>query len=159
MKTSQPFEPAKENILDDTIQLNEQIPHGNPELVNFSSTAEVFHAVFENSLYANCIGNSYGKTLEANETVCKIFGYTEEEMIQLSTKEIFDTTENRYEEYVAVRESNGKARAEVTGIRKNGERFLCKISSVIFTDDNGERRIINTIHDISKRYIDTTYES
>jgi len=159
MKTSQPFESAKENILDDAIQLNLQIPHGNPELVNFSSTAEVFHAVFENSLYANCIGNSNGKTLEANETVCKIFGYTEEEMIQLSTKEIFDITENRYEEYLAVREFNGKARAEVTGIRKNGERFPCKISSVIFTDDNGERRIINTIHDISKRYIDTAYRS
>ena len=63
--------------MEDTIQSNEQIPHGHPELVNFSSTAEVFHAVFENSFHANCIGNGHGKILEANESVCKIFGYTE----------------------------------------------------------------------------------
>jgi PAS domain S-box-containing protein len=147
MKTQHSFESGKKTLLD------EQIPHGHPELVNFSSTSEVFQAVFENSLYANRIGNSHGKTLEANERVCKIFGYSAEEMIQLSTKEIFDTTESNYAEYLTERESNGKARAEVTGIRKNGQRFLCKISSVIFTDDNGETRTINTIHDISKNIL------
>lgn len=155
MKTSRPFDSIKKNVPDDTIQPIEKIPHGHPELVNFSSTAEVFHAVFENSFHANCIGNGYGKILEANESVCKIFGYTEEEMSRLSEKEIFDTTDSNYEEYLNERNSDDKVKAEVTGIRKNGERFLCEVSSVIFTDDNGERRTINTIHDISKKYIDT----
>ena len=76
------------------------------------------------------------------------------EMTRLSEKEIFDTTDSNYEEYLKERGSDEKVKAEVTGIRKNGERFLCEVSSVIFTDDNGERRTINTIHDISKKYID-----
>ena len=158
MKTSQPFESDQITLLEKTIQSNEPISHGHPELVNFPSTAEVFHAVFENSFHANCIANGHGKVLEANETVCKIFGYTEEEMIRLSTKEIFDAMDSNYAKYQNERESNGKAKAEITGIRKNGVRFLCEVSSVIFTDDNGETRTINTIHDISKKYIHTGYE-
>jgi len=158
MKTSSSFESYKNTFLDDSMQLNEPILHGEPELVNFPSTAEVFHAVFENSFYANSIGNGHGKTLEANETICKIFGYTKDEMIRLTTKEIFDTTESNYAAYLSQRESNGKAKVEVTGIRKNGERFLCEISSVFFTNDNGEKRTINTIHDISKKYANAAYE-
>jgi PAS domain S-box-containing protein len=153
MKTPQPLESIKKN--DDVIQPDEKILHGHPELVNFPSTAEVFHAVFENSYHANCIGNGHGKILEANETVCKIFGYTQKEMTALFEKDIFDTTDSNYEKCLDKRESDEKIKAEVTGIRKNGERFLCEVSSVIFTDDNGERRTINTIHDISKNHIDT----
>ena len=158
MKTSPSFEANKKTLLNNTIQLNEQVPHGEPELVNFSSTAEVYQAVFENSFHANCIGNGHGKTLEATETACKIFGYTEEEMIRLTTKEIFDTTDSNYATYLTQRESNGKAKVEVTGIRKNGERFPCEVSSVIFTDDQGKTRTINTIRDISKKNTDILYE-
>ncbi|MEP6948812.1 MAG: PAS domain-containing protein [Ginsengibacter sp.] len=154
MKIPQSFESFKEILSDDTAQSNKQIFHGHPELVNFPSTAEVYHAVFENSYHANCIGNNHGKILEANESVCKIFGYTEEEMTSLTEREIFDTTDSNYEKCLAKRESDEKIKAEVTGIRKNGERFLCEVSSVIFTGDNGEKRTINTIHDISKNYID-----
>jgi PAS domain S-box-containing protein len=153
MKTPQPLESIKKN--DDVIQPDEKILHGHPELVNFPSTAEVFHAVFENSYHANCIGNGHGKILEANETVCKIFGYTQKEMTALFEKDIFDTTDSNYKKCLDKRDSDEKIKAEVTGIRKNGEHFLCDVSSVIFTDDNGERRTINTIHDISKNHIDT----
>ena len=155
MKIPQPLESIKKNLPDDVIQPDEKIFHGHPELVNFPSTAEVFHAVFENSYHANCIGNGHGQILEANETVCKIFGYTQKEMTGLFEKDIFDTTNSNYEKYLDTRDSDEKIKAEVTGIRKNGERFLCEVSSVIFTADNGERRTINTIHDISKNYIDT----
>ena len=158
MNTSQFLGSDHVNILDNTIQLEEQKLQGHPELVNFPSTAEVFRAVFENSFYANCIGNGRGKTLEANEKICKIFGYTEEEMIRLTTKEIFDTTDSNYATYLTQRESNGKAKVEVTGIRKNGERFPCEVSSVIFTDDQGKTRTINTIRDISKKNTDILYE-
>ena len=157
MKTSQFLGSDHITILDNTIQSEEQKLQGHQELVNFPSTAEVFRAVFENSFYANCIGNGHGKTLEANEKICKIFGYTEEEMLQLSTKEIFDTTEINYTAYLCQRESNGKAKAIVTAIRKNGERFLCAVSTVIFTDDNGEIRTINTLQDVSKKYAGAAY--
>ena len=49
---------------------------GHPELVKFPSTSELFRALVENTFYASWIGNGQGQTLEANETVCKVFGYT-----------------------------------------------------------------------------------
>ena len=131
---------------------------GHPELVKFPSTSEVFHAVLENTFYASCIGNGEGQMLEANETVCKVFGYTAKEMTMLTTKELFDTTEYRYAEYLFQRNSFGKAKAEITGIRKNGKRFPCEITSLIFIDDDGEKRTINTILDVSKKYSDSLFE-
>src|SRR5487761_2418399 len=126
MKNVVPLESHKEIYCIDSNQLNDQIPCNKPDPVNFPSTAEVFQAVFDNSYHANCIGNSLGKTIKANEAACKIFGYTNEEMMRLTTKEIFDTTESRYLEFLSHREANGKEKAVVTGIRKNGERFHCE---------------------------------
>jgi PAS domain S-box-containing protein len=154
MKNHQSSHSVTGTIQHDPTLFNEPAVHGNHELVNFPSTGEVFHAVFENSIYASCIGNCHGKPLEVNETVCKIFGYSEKEMVGLSAGDVLDTREPAYAEYLAERQATGKATAEVTGIRKNGERFPCKISSVVFIDDNGEARTINTIHDISKKGID-----
>ena len=131
---------------------------GHPELVKFPSTSEVFQAVLENTFYASCIGNGEGKTLEANETVCKVFGYTTKEMTRLTTKELFDTRENKYLEYLCQRECNGRAKAKITGIRKNGERFPCEITSLIFIDEDGEKRTINTILDISRNYSNSLFE-
>ena len=131
---------------------------GHPELVKFPSTSEVFHAVLENAFYASCIGNGEGKTLEANETVCKVFGYTTKEMNKLTTKELFDVRENKYLGYLCQRERNGRAKAKITGIRKNGERFPCEITSIIFIDDDGEKRTINTVLDISRNYSNSLFE-
>jgi len=131
---------------------------GHPELVNFPSTSEVFHAVLENLFYANFIGNGQGKMLEANETVCKLFGYTPNEMTRLTTNELFDTTEKNYKDYLFQRKSYGRAKAQITAIRKNGERFACEITSLIYVDDSGEKRSINTIIDISKNYSNSLFE-
>lgn len=131
---------------------------GNPELVKFPSTSELFHALLENTFYASCIDNGQGKTLEANETVCKIFGYTFEEITQVTTNELFDTKEKKYLDYLHHLHCNGKAKAKITGVRKDGERFSCEITSLVFIDDDGERRTINTIIDISRYYTDFLFE-
>ena len=154
MNNSPSFLTDQQTFFNEAIQPGQQLPYVQLGLVNFPSTAQVFHAVFENQFHANCIGNGYGQILEANERICKIFGYTENEMVRLTTKEIFDTRGRNYIAFLNQRESNGKAKAEITGIRKNRERFLCEISSVIFNDDNGEARTLNTLRDISKKYAD-----
>lgn len=129
-----------------------KIFRGQPELVNFPSTSQIFQAVFENTFYASCISNGDGQTLEANEKACKIFGYTPAEMTRLSTKDLFDTKAGAYLKYVSERNATGKARAEITGIRKGGDRFACIVTSFIFNDDNGEKRTMNSIQDASKNY-------
>ena len=125
---------------------------GQPELVKFPSTSELFRALLENTFYASWIGNGQGQTLEANETVCKVFGYTSREIKQLTTKELFDTKEKKYLNYSDQLRNDGKAKAKITAVRRGGERFSCEITSLAFIDDNGEKRIINTIVDTSKYY-------
>ena len=129
-----------------------RIFNGQPELVKFPSTSEVFRAVFENTFYASCIGSGDGKTLEANETVCKVFGYSAAEITKLTTKELFVTTESKYVQYWHQLKSYGRAKAEITGIKKSGERFPCRISSLIFINDEGEKRTIYTILSLRKKY-------
>ena len=131
---------------------------GNPELVNFPSTSEIFHAVLENSFYANFIGNGQGKTLEANETVCKVFGYSVDEITRLTTSDLFDTREKNYKDYLFQRKTYRRAKAQITALRKSGERFACEITSLIYVDDSGEKRSINTVVDISKNYSNSLFE-
>jgi PAS domain S-box-containing protein len=131
---------------------------GHPELVKFPSTSELFRTLLENTLYASSITNSQGRILEVNETFSRIFGYTSGKMTELTTKELFDTTERKYAEYADQMNFNGKAKAKITGVRRDGDRFSCEITSLVFIDDEGERRTINTIVDISKFYSHILFE-
>lgn len=158
MKSSLNFQPRERFYKGDHRENYLQSFQGNPELVKFPSTSEVFHAVLENPQYANFIANGKGKTLEANETVCKVFGYTTKEITMLTIKELFDTTEEKYIDYLYQCRSYRKAKAQITGIRKSGERFPCEITSLMYIDENGEKKTINTIHDISKNYSNSLFE-
>ena len=101
---------------------------GHPELVKFPSTSELFRALVENTFYASWIGNGQGQMLEANETVCKVFGYTPREITQLTTKELFDTKEKKYSDYSDQLRNVGKAKDQITGVRKDGERFCFQMT-------------------------------
>ena len=131
---------------------------GHPELVKFPSTSELFRALVENTFYASWIGNGQGKMLEANETVCKVFGYTPREITRLTTKELFDTKEKKYLDYSIQLRDVGKTKGKITGLRKGGARFSCEITSLVFIDDDGEKKTINTIVDVSKYYSHILFE-
>ena len=40
----------------------------------------------------------------------------------------------------------------------SGERFPCEITFLSFIDDDGEKRTINTILDVSKKYSNSLFE-
>jgi len=151
MKNSNQFESASENSAVDEWDDIKSF-HGNPDIVDFPSTSEIFEAVFENTYYANCIGNGHGQTIKANERACELFGYTPEEMKKLSVDDLFETERENYTNYISVRDCERKAKSIITGIRKNGDHFPCEISSLIYFDDNGEKRTLNTLYDLSKNY-------
>ena len=154
MENSNNFDTISRNF---SINGNENIQsfHGNPELVNFPSTSQIFQAVFENKYYASCIGNCNGQTLKANERACRMFGYTPEEMQGLTVNNLFDTATKNYANYLVARDRERKTKAVITGIRKNGNHFPCEISSLIYFDDNGEKRTLSTLQDLSKNYSKT----
>ena len=87
--------------------------------------------------------------LKYNEKLCKLFGYSDNEMAEVENTDLFVTDENAFFNFLNQRNDKGIAKGEITGIKKSGKRFPCRISSVIYQSDFGEKRAMNTLVDIS----------
>lgn len=118
--------------------------------VDFPTTSELYNAVFENSFHPIYIGNGDGQIFRFNEKFSKLFGYTKRELLELNSSLLFDVKEPAYVDFMSERNIKRIAKYEITGVRKSGVKFPCRISSVIYLADNGETRSMNTIVDISK---------
>ncbi len=108
-------------------------------------------SIFDNSVQAFFLTKPDGTILEANRAACEMFGYTEEELCKVERSAIIDHTDTRLAEKLEERSAKGLATGELTGIRKNGERFPIEFSSYIFTDSNGEQHTSTVIADITER--------
>ena len=118
--------------------------------VDFPTTSEIYNAVFENSFHAVYIGNGNGHVLKFNKKLCKILGYSENEMMNLESSQIFNSKEADFINFLDQRKEKGIAKGEVTCIKKTGETFPCRISSVVYKSNEGENRSMNTLVDISE---------
>lgn len=116
--------------------------------VDFPTTSEIYNSVFENSFHAVYIGTCDGHILRFNKKLCRIFGYPENEMINLEASQLFEIND-AFLNFVNERNEKRIAKSEVTCIRKSGKKFPCRISSVIYKSDNGEDKSMNTLIDIS----------
>jgi PAS domain S-box-containing protein len=115
-------------------------------------TSEIrYRTFFENSMDAILLENSDGKIFSANQASCAMFGYLEEELINLGRSGIMDIADPRLLAFVSERALKGKARGELTLIRKDGTRFPSEISSAIFENREGQANTSIVIHDITER--------
>lgn len=110
-----------------------------------------FEAIKENSDNAIFLSRQDGTIFSANKGAERMFGYTADEFKKIGRKGILDESEPRFIKDIEKRAAVGKVLGEVTGIRKNGERFPCEFSSVIFTNSKGEERVSTIMIDISER--------
>lgn len=113
--------------------------------------AFVYESFFENSLNALFFLKPDGSILRANRSAGEMFGYTEEEFKQLGREGIIDTSEPAFRDLMAQRSIDGKSRGIITGIRKNGQRFPIKISSVVFDNEQGEKIASVIATDVSEQ--------
>jgi PAS domain S-box-containing protein len=111
----------------------------------------VYESFFSTSLNALFLAKPDGTILRANQAACNLFGYSEEEMQQLGNRLIVDTSEPRFNDLMQQRANNGMMHGVITGIKKNGERFPLKISSVIIKDADGEDIATVIATDISEQ--------
>ena len=118
--------------------------------LDFITTEELYEAVYENAFHPMYIGNSGGKVVKFNRKFSKLFGYKESEIDHLNPLDFFETNDKEYIKFINQRKEKGIAKAEVRCIKKSGERFPCRISSVIYELDGGEKRSMNTLVNISQ---------
>lgn len=111
-----------------------------------------YRVFFENSMDAILLTSSDGKTLSANQAACDMFGYSEEELIKIGRAGI----ENAADPWLSIvlweRKIEGKARGEVSFIRKDGTCFPAEISTSLFINNNGVQRASMIIRDITERH-------
>jgi PAS domain S-box-containing protein len=110
-----------------------------------------FRAIFENSLDGILILVTDGEILAANPAVCKMLQMTQKEIIGTEKNRFIESTTPVFKQFLEERQRNGKAKAELTLVRKDGGTFPAELSSIEFDDFCGEKRTSIVIRDITKR--------
>ncbi len=110
-----------------------------------------FRSFFENSMDAILLTISDGRILSANPAACKMFGYSEEEFIELGRSGVVDITDPRLTALLSKRSLDKKVLGELTFIRKGGVRFPGEISSAVFKNLDGLEYTSMIIRDITER--------
>jgi PAS domain S-box-containing protein len=123
---------------------------GESTKVNFTTPSELYDAVYENAYHPMYMGSGDGHIFNFNKAFSAILGYSDQEMMGKKGFEIFEINEKIFLDFLKERNSKGIANAQITCIKKSGERFPCHISSVVYQTDQGKRRSLNTIIDISR---------
>lgn len=129
---------------------------GQNQKVHFSTPSELYDAVYENAFHPMYMGTDDGHIFKFNKKFSQILAYSEIEMMQKEGFQIFDVNEKAFRDFLNERNEKGIANADVTCIRKSGERFPCRISSVVYETNQGKKRTLNTVIALSK-IINTMY--
>ena len=92
-----------------------------------------------------------GSIIEANQAACAMFGRSVDEFRAVGRSGLVDAADARLKAALEERARTGKARADLTMIRANGEKFLADVTSTVFTDIHGQQKTSMIIRDITKR--------
>lgn len=111
---------------------------------------ETFRSLFENSFDAILLTAPDGKIFKANAQACRMFGFTEKQIVAVGRDGLVDTTDPSLPFLLEERRLKGKVSGELHFIRKNGSMFLAEVSSSVFLNAKGEPRTSMTIRDVSQ---------
>jgi PAS domain S-box-containing protein len=112
---------------------------------------ERYRSFFESSIDAVLMTAPDGRILAANPAATKMFGWSEEEMLQLGPGGISDTSDPRLAAAFEERARTGKFVGELTFVRKDGTKFPGEVATAIFRDATGEERTSIVVRDLSQR--------
>jgi len=110
---------------------------------------EKYRSIFENSSVAILLTAPDGSILSANNFACLLFGMTEAEICWAGRNGIIDLSDPRLTSLLEERKKTGHSRGELTFIHKDGSKFECEVSSVVFIDNEGKERTSLVIRDLT----------
>ena len=118
---------------------------------DLSDSEERYRLVMENSLDGIILAVSRGPIYFANQAACVMLRMTEKEICNLQRNQFIDFDDPRFEKFVSERRLTGKAKGEISLIRKDGSKFDAEVSSSAYTDSQGQLKSGMFIRDISER--------
>ncbi|PCJ85990.1 MAG: hypothetical protein COA57_06895 [Flavobacteriales bacterium] len=108
---------------------------------------ERFRSLVE-SIFQGVVISYEGKIVESNETFAKMFGYSRKQIIQMTTKEL--TTKESAKKIIKYAKEKYEGVYELTGVKKNGEKFELEASAKN-TKYKGKNARIIAFRDITER--------
>ena len=117
----------------------------------YEESEERYRLLFETSIDAILLTAPDGTVHAANPAACRMFGWTEEEIIQIGRNGLVDLADPHLSAALKERADEGDFRGELTFVRKDETKFSGEISTAIFKDDQGNLRTSMVIRDITER--------
>lgn len=111
----------------------------------------LYRSIYENTSVAILLSSSDDSILSANDFACKLFNMTEEELCRMNRDGLVDSTDIRLPGLLDMRRNTGRAKGELTFIKKGGLKFQAEVSSAIFQDRDGHERISMVIRDLTEQ--------
>lgn len=112
---------------------------------------EKYRSFFMNSMDGVLVTVTDGNILAANPAACRMFQMTEEEICEKGRFGLVDPKDVRVKEAIEERKLNGKVKAEITFVRKDGSKFPGEITSSVYIDSNKKNRTSMIIRDLSEK--------
>ena len=116
-----------------------------------AESEEKFRSLYMSSADAVLLATPKGRIFSANPAACRMFGRSEQELIDGGPSDMVDPADPRLQALVEERKRTGSVRGVTTFVRKDGSRFAGEVSSTNFTDRNGNARSSVLIRDVSER--------
>ncbi|HSN61958.1 MAG TPA: PAS domain-containing protein, partial [Ferruginibacter sp.] len=112
---------------------------------------KLYQHAFDNAAQANIISTvDVGKIINANNTACKLLGYSKKEILTKTRTDLFDINETSFKKMLIKRKAEGQSIAELKVMKKNGKQMPCRITSSIFKNEDGTENTITSIEDLSE---------
>lgn len=108
-------------------------------------------AFFEHSMDAILLTSPDGTIHAANPAACQMLGRTEEEIRLAGREGLVDSTDPRFPNLLSERTRTGKARGEITMLRRDSTPFPVEVSAALFQDSEGNTRSNMIIRDVTER--------
>jgi PAS domain S-box-containing protein len=112
---------------------------------------ERYRSIIDNSPDGILLTAPDGRIFSANIAARQILGMSEAEICQVGRAGVVDISDPRMAALLGERERTGKARGELTFIRKGGEKFPVEVTSALFKDRLGNERSSMIFRDITEQ--------
>lgn len=144
-------EESEKKIREYAIRLEKEIEEKHLATIALKESEGKYRSIFDNADLAILLTAPDGRVFSANDSACKLFGMTEEEICLAGRDGLVDLADQNLPLLLKEREINGHARGELTLIKKGGSKIQCEVSSVIFQDKNGCQQTSMVINDLSEQ--------